>query len=84
MTVKEITYMVLDELKVQSDDSHFTEEHVIFLLSKFRALLLKQRYGTDIKKSVPESNYQTICLDLEEGPLEDFICYTGPRLVSSV
>lgn len=84
MTVKEIVYMILDEVKNQSDDAYYTEEHIIFLASKYRAFLLKQRYGTDIKKSVPESNYQTICLDLEEVPLEDFICYTGPRLVSSV
>lgn len=83
MTVKEAIYMVLDELKISSDDSYFTEEHIVFLLGKYRALLLKQRYGTDLKKQVPESNYQTICLDLEEVELEESVCYTGPRLVSS-
>lgn len=82
MTVRELVYMVLDELKNQSDDKYFEEEHIIFLLSKFRAFLLKQRYS-DIKKAIPESNYQTICLDLEEVPIESNICYTGPRLVSS-
>lgn len=59
--------MVLDELKLQSDDSFFTEDHVIFLLEKYRAFLLKQRYS-DIKKQIPESNYQTICLGLMEVP----------------
>lgn len=83
MTVREIIYICLDELKNLSDDAFFTEEHVLFLLSKYRAFLLKQRYGTDLKKSVPESNYQTICLDLEEVNIEDNVCYTGPRLVSS-
>lgn len=83
MTVREITYMVLDELKNLSDDRFLEEEHIVFLLGKYRALLLKQRYS-DIKKPVPESNYQTLCLDLEEVPIEEGICYTGPRLVSSV
>ena len=56
--------MVLDELKLTSDDSIFTEEHIIFLAGRYRSFLLKQRYYSDIKKQIPESNYQTICLDL--------------------
>lgn len=36
----------------------------MFLLDKYRMFILKQRYG-DIRKSVSQSNYQTICLDLE-------------------
>lgn len=67
MTYKEIVYMVLDEIKSTSDDSFFTEDHVLFLIGKLRAFLLKQRYS-DIKKYIPESNYQTICLDLIEVP----------------
>lgn len=63
-TYRELTYMVLDELKIISDDSFIQEEHIIFLLDKYRTFLLKQRYS-DIKKEIPESNYQTICLDLE-------------------
>lgn len=59
--------MVLDELKLLSDDAQFTEDHVMFLLNKYRAFLLKQRYS-DIKKQIPESNYQTICLDLIQVP----------------
>lgn len=59
--------MVLDELKLYSDDALYTEEHVMFLLGKYRTFLLKQRYS-DVKKQIPESNYQTICLDLIEVP----------------
>lgn len=66
-TYKELTYMVLDELRLYSDDASYTEEHVMFLLDKYRAFLLKQRYS-DVKKQIPESNYQTICLDLIEVP----------------
>ena len=56
--------MVLDELKLISDDSHFREEHILFLLDKYRVFLLKQKYS-DIRKEIPDSNYQTICIDLE-------------------
>ena len=66
-TYKELIYMCLDELKLYSDDALYTEEHIIFLLSKYRVFLLKQRYS-DVKKQIPESNYQTICLDLIEVP----------------
>ena len=65
MTYREIVYACLDILKLTSDDSLYTEEHIIFLANKARTLLLKQRYS-DIKKKIPESNYQTICLDLEK------------------
>ena len=57
--------MVLDKLKVSSDDSYFTRDHIKFLLNKYRSFLLKQRYS-DIRKEIPESNYQSICLDLEK------------------
>lgn len=66
-TFRELVYLVLDELKGMSDDFSFTEDHVMFLLSKYRAFLLKQRYS-DVKKQIPESNYQTMCLDLIEVP----------------
>lgn len=59
--------MVQDELKAHSDDSKFTKDHIIFLLTKYRTFLLKQRYS-DIRKQIPESNYQTICLDLIQVP----------------
>ena len=67
MTYKEIVYACLDSLKVASDDSYITEEHVLFFVSKIRALILKQKYS-DIKKDIPQSNYQTICLDLIQVP----------------
>lgn len=63
-TFKEIVYMCLDELQLSSDDATFTEDHIIFLANKYRALLLKKQY-IDLKKIVPESDYQDVCLDLE-------------------
>ena len=67
MTYNELIYMCLDELKLSSDDSFYTPDHLIFLLVKYRSFLLKQRYS-DIKKQIPDSNYQSICLDLIEVP----------------
>ena len=64
---REITSMIMDEVKTISDDSQFTEDHILFLLDKYRAFLLKQKYS-DIKKQIPDSNYQTICLDLIPTP----------------
>ena len=67
-TYSQVCYLVLDELKLTSDDSLYNEEHVIYLLNKYRAFLLKQKYSNDIKKTIPESNYQTISFDLEQTP----------------
>lgn len=66
-TYRQLIYMVLDELRLVSDDASFTEEHVRFLLDKYRTAILQQKYN-DVKKDIPESNYQTICLDLQEVP----------------
>lgn len=67
MTYNELIYMALDELKLSSDDSFYTKDHIIFLLVKYRTFLLKQRYS-DIKKAIPDSNYQNICIELIEVP----------------
>ena len=64
-TYKEIVYMVLDELRILSDDSTFNENHIIFLASKYRSLLLKQKYS-NIKVEIPLSNYQELCIGLEK------------------
>lgn len=64
-TYKEIVYMCLDELKSISDDAYYTQDHIIALADKYRAFLLKKNYS-DIKNTIPESNYQTICLSLEQ------------------
>lgn len=66
-TYRELIYMCLDLLKGESDDFTYTEEHVAYLLDKYRALLLKQRYGNDPKKHVPYSNYQNMDLILKLG-----------------
>lgn len=70
--------MVLDELKLISDDAHFTEEHVIFLLKKFRAYVLKTEKERNklldaainaasgvIGLDYSDENYQNITLEMQ-------------------
>lgn len=64
-TYREAIYMCLDLIKGNSDDFSYTEDHIAYLLDKFRALLLKQRYGNDPKKHVPYSNYQTLNVEID-------------------
>jgi hypothetical protein len=79
-TLRELTYMVLDELKLSSDDSYFNEEHVIFLIGKYRGLILKQIYK-DIKSEIPDSNYQTLQLELTKVPaISGVVCECGEFL----
>jgi hypothetical protein len=58
-TYRELVYMVLDELKARSDDFYYTEDHIMFLLEKYRAFLLKQKYRIP-KSVVLNSNYSYI------------------------
>lgn len=83
MTYREIAYMCLDELKLSSDDSYFTIDHILFLLSKVRATILKQKYS-DIKKDIPDSNYQTICIDLEPINAIDGTSCDSPNYLRSI
>jgi len=68
MTYRQLVFMILDELKMSSDDSYYTEDHIIFLANKFRAMILKREYSSSLRKYVSEGNYQTLCLDLIEVP----------------
>lgn len=82
-TYRQLIYIVLDELKINTDDSYFTEDHIAFLLNKYRSLLLKQLYK-DVKREIPESNFQTICLDLKEVPaIPEIPCEGGSYLRST-
>lgn len=81
-TLRELIYMVLDELKLSSDDSFFNEEHVAFLINKYRSFILKQQYK-DIRKDIPESNYQTIDFHLIQVPaISGIPCECGTFLRS--
>ena len=81
-TYRELVYLCLDNLKLTSDDALFNEDHVFFVLSKFRGFILKSTYK-DIKKEIPESNYQTICLDVEQVPAISGIDCEGGTFLKS-
>lgn len=73
-TYGQVAYMVLDRLKLNSDDSFWEVNHVVYLINKYRSLLLKQKYS-DIRKDIPIHNYQKILIDLvsiedDEGALD--------------
>lgn len=77
---RELVYMCLDLLKEVADDAFYTEEHVIFMLGRLRALLLKRKYQPNAYNEVPESNYQELCLDLEPADLLGDVCVDGDWL----
>lgn len=67
-TFREMVYMVLGLLKERSDDAYYTEEHVLFLVSRIRSVLLERKYrGSRNAAFAPMSseNMQTLCLNLE-------------------
>lgn len=68
-TYREVIYMVLDFLKLSSDDAYYTEDHVKSLLTNYRAYVLQSRYGDNRRHAddtPAESNYQTIELNLQQ------------------
>lgn len=82
-TYRDITYMVLDKLKLTSDDGFFEEEHVVYLIDKYREILLKQRYS-DVRREIPEVNTQELSLNLTEVPaIVGEICEGGTFLKSN-
>lgn len=87
MKVKELVYMILDECKLSSsDDLYITEDHVIFLIKKYRSFLIKkeqerEKTSTDVAS---EFEYQQICLDLEKiDAIPGFPCEGGYYLKST-
>lgn len=80
MLVSELIYACLDLAKAStSDDSFWTEEHVVFLCKKFRAFLIKreQEREKSAKDVTWEFEQQQICLDLEPSAAIDGEPCTG-------
>jgi hypothetical protein len=80
MKVSELVYSCLDLSKAAtSDDSWITEEHIIFLLKKYRSFLIKKEQDKEkgSQDIASEFEYQQICLDLEKTPAIDGEPCTG-------
>lgn len=73
MTLRELVFMCMDEVKLNSDDAIYTEDHVVFLLNKYRSFVLKKELDKE-NKQLSSTNGQTICLDLIEIRDEDSPC----------
>ena len=73
MTLRELVFMCMDEVKLNSDDSFYTEDHVVSLLNNYRSFVLKKELEKE-NKQLSSANDQTICLDLIEVRDEDNPC----------
>lgn len=79
ITYRSMIYMVLDELKINSDDSVWENDHIVFLLNKYRAFLCQQRYS-GIKKDIPLAYYQGIHLEINEPQIKDSLQVSSSKL----
>lgn len=84
-TFKEILYMIQDECKFDTDDSYYTQEHILYLIKRYRSLLFKQTYGVgNIKKTIPQSAKQEVCIELMKVPGNNItLCDSGLYLRST-
>lgn len=64
-TIKEAIYMVMDELKVLSDDSTFNINHIKYLLSPYRHKMLEAKYNAKNRMSISRKNFQSLDMELE-------------------
>lgn len=80
-TWREVSYAIADFSKSISDDSIINIDHIVFLMSKYRNYILNANFSS-LKRAIGDSNYQTICVDLERAyPNLDF-CGKEEMLVS--
>ena len=63
-TYRELVYMVLDEIKGLSDDFSYTEDHIIYLLEKYRAFILNTDKNEMAKNN--RANYQTLVIPIDK------------------
>lgn len=79
-TFGQIIYMCLDLLKERVDDAYYTEDHIIFLAGKMRALLLERKYRNTRNSTFVEmsdQNRQKICVGLEGADILPAGCEGG-------
>lgn len=79
-TYGQMIYMVRDLLKISSDDSYITSQHILFMLEKFRAYVLKSKYEDD-DSEMPDTNKSSLTVELEL--VEDNLGYSGIPILRS-
>lgn len=83
-TFREIVYMCMDLLKESSGDSYYTEEHILFLVKKMRAMLLEKKYKQTRNSpflQVSEENKQRVCFAVDVA--DDISVGCGGRWIKS-
>ena len=68
-TYRQLAYMIADFSKSIADDTIVNIDHIIFLMSRYRTFILNNAFA-NVKKALSDSNYQTICI-----PLNNKACY---------
>jgi len=63
-TKQELIYDIRERLGIMSDDSSISNEYLSYLIDKYRALFLRNKYS-DVRRKLNLSNYQKIKLTLE-------------------
>lgn len=58
-TYREVVFMIMDSLKLLSDDSNWEIDHIVDKVNRYRSMLFKQRY-IDKKKEIPTAFYQKL------------------------
>lgn len=76
-TFGQIAHAIQDFSKTISDDAIINIDHIIFLMSKYRNYLLSLP-----NKQLTESDYQTVCVDVEY-VVDDDLCGGEPYLLST-
>lgn len=80
MTKDYYIYDIIETLKLHSDDSDVTYEHISFLIDDVRSLLLRQKYDT-IGSIIPMKVRQTIYMDL--ALVDDNVFMSTDKILSS-
>lgn len=80
MTKDYYIYDIVETLKLHSDDSDVTYEHISFLIDDVRSLLLRQKYDT-IGSIIPMKVRQTIYMNL--ALVDDNVFMSTDKILSS-
>lgn len=76
---RELAYMCLDRLKLSSDDAYFNEEHMMFMLKKYRAVVIRKLIEEHKEDGLTS---QELCIDLEQAYAIDGVPCEGIYLKS--
>jgi len=83
MTLYSLINDARERLRLFSDDSGVSDEHIKYLINNTRAKFIKQ-YLNDVKKKIPQAIRQQIQLNLESNPTQGFSASKFLRSVEEV